>query len=152
MTLLLFEAAGTRYGLDIRQVIEVIPAVALRLVAHAPAWLGGVFQHRGEVTPVVDASTLLTGTPVHDRFSTRIVVAKYADAKGTDRRVGLLVESATDTYTTDQASWQPAGVTVPDTRYLGRVARVGDTLVQIVKVEEILPESVRALLAADDGG
>lgn len=140
-----------RYGLDIRRVIEVIPAVALRLVAHAPAWLGGVFQHRGEVTPVVDASTLLTGTPVHDRFSTRIVVAKYADAQGTDRRVGLLVESATDTFTTDEASLQAAGVMVPDARYLGPVARVGDTLVQIIRVEEILPDAVRALLTAGDG-
>jgi chemotaxis-related protein WspB len=151
MTLLLFEAAGTRYGLDIRQVIEVVPSIALRLVAHAPAWLGGVFQHRGEVTPVVDVSTLLTGTAVQERFSTRIVVAKYADAHGADRRVGLRVESATDTFTADAAALQPAGVTVPGARYLGRLARVGDTLVQIIRVEEILPDSVRALLTDDDG-
>jgi chemotaxis-related protein WspB len=150
MTLLPFEAAGTRYGLDIRQVIEVIPAVALRPVAHAPAWLAGVFQHRGAMTPVVDASTLLTGTPVRERFSTRIVIATYADANGASCRVGLRVESATDMFTTDEASLQAAGVTVPDARYLGPVARMGDTLVQVIRVEEILPDSVRALLTAGD--
>jgi chemotaxis-related protein WspB len=150
MTLLVFEAAGTRYGVDIRQVIEVIPAIRPRPVAHAPAWLGGVFPHRGEITPVVDTSALLAGRPARARFSTRVVVAKYADLRGADRRVGLLVESATDTFTTDEASLQTAGVTVPDARYLGRVVRVGDTIVQIIRVEEILSDEVRALLTAGD--
>lgn len=151
MTVLQFEAAGMHYGLDIRQVIEVIPCVTLRPVALAPAWLGGVFYHRGEVTPVVDVSMLLTGTPVNGRFSTRIVVAKYVDGHGHQCRVGLLVERATATFTAEEAALQPSGVTLPEARYLGRVTRAGDTLVQIVNVEEVLPDSVRALLADGNG-
>ena len=164
MTMLLFDAAGTRYGLDIRQVVEVVPAVALRPVAHAPDWLAGVFHHRGAVTPVVDASTLLASAAATGRkrqgregsgparFSTRIVVAKYSGSDGAERRVGLLVENATDTLTTDESSLQQTGVTVPDAPYLGRVARAGDTVVQVVRVELLLPDTVRALLANDNGG
>jgi chemotaxis-related protein WspB len=151
MTLLLFEASGAWYGLDIRQVVEVIPAIALRRVARAPAWLGGVCQHRGAVTPVVDTVTLLTGAAVHARFSTRIVIAKYSGASGAERHVGLQVERATDTLAVDEASLQPAGVQLPDARYLGPVVRWGDRLVQVIRVEELLPDSVRALLGADDG-
>jgi chemotaxis-related protein WspB len=62
-----------------------------------------------------------------------------------------LVERATDTVNTDAAA-QPTGVTNPDTRYLGPMARSGDSLVQMVRVEEILPESVRAMLVDDDQG
>ena len=151
MTLLLFEAGGARYGLDIRQVIEVIPPVPMRPVAHAPAWLGGLILHRGALTPVVDASTLLCGTPASTRFSSRIVVAKYTNDGSAERRVGLLVERATDTVNIDAAA-QPTGVTIPDARYLGPMARSGDALVQTVRVEEILPESVRAMLVDDDHG
>jgi chemotaxis-related protein WspB len=152
MTLLLFDAAGSRYGLDIRQVVEVVPAVTLRPVAHAPQWLAGVFHHRGAVTPVISASALLAGGRAQSRFSTRIVVARYPGTGGAEQRVGLLVENATDTLTADEATLQHAGVTVPDAPYLGRVTRAGDTLVQIVRVEQILPDSVRAMLATRDGG
>jgi chemotaxis-related protein WspB len=102
------------------------------------------------MTPVVDASTLLTGAPARTRFSTRIVIATYADAGGASRRVGLLVENATDMFTTDEAALQPPGVAVPGAQYLGRVARMGDALLQVIKVEEIVPDSVRALLTAGD--
>jgi chemotaxis-related protein WspB len=149
MTLLLFEAHGTRYGLDITQVVEVIPYVALRRVAHAPPWLAGVFQHRGAVTPVVDMSVLLAGASGKQRYSTRIVVATYSGPAG-PRRVGLLVENATDTFNADESALQAPGVQVPDAPYLGRVARAGETLVQIVAVEDLLPDSVRALLTDDD--
>ena len=150
MTLLLFEARGTRYGLDITQVVEVVPYVTLRRVAHAPPWLAGVFQHRGMLTAVVDMSQLLAGEAAPLRFSTRIVVATYRAAGGDWRRVGLLVEKATDTVTADESALQPRGVEVPDAPYLGRVAPASDGIVQIVKVEDILPESVRALLTDDD--
>jgi chemotaxis-related protein WspB len=151
MTLLLFEAAGARYGLDIRHVVEVVPHVPLRPIAQAPEWLGGLMLHRGSLTPVVDASTLLSGTSASPRFSSRIVVAKYADADAVDRFVGLLVERATDTVTTE-AAVQPTGVTLPDARFLGPMVRVGGSLVQMVRVEEILPASVRAMLVDDDRG
>jgi chemotaxis-related protein WspB len=150
MTLLLFEAHGTRYGLDITQVVEVIPYVAVRRVAHAPAWLAGVFQHRGALTPAVDMSLLLTNKPAQPRFSTRIVVATYPGAGGTDQRVGLLVENATDTFTADEAMLRAPVVTVPDAPYLGRMARAGDAVVQIVRVEELLPDAVRAMLTDGD--
>jgi chemotaxis-related protein WspB len=149
MTLLLFEAAGSRYGLDIRQVVEVIPPVPVRPVAHAPDWLSGLLLHRGSLTPVVDATRLLSGAPASSRFSSRIVVATYADGESVTRRVGLMVERATDTITTDAAP-QTTGVTIPDARFLGPMVRAGESLVQMVRVEEVLPASVRALLV-DDG-
>jgi hypothetical protein len=38
---------------------------------------------------------------------------------------------------------------VPEARFLGGVARTGDAIVQIVRVEEILSDALRALLTGE---
>jgi chemotaxis-related protein WspB len=76
MQVLLFEVARQRYGLDVSQIIEVVPAVRLRPIPGVPPYVAGIMQYRGALAPVLDVSRLLCGTPAAPRFSTRLVMVR----------------------------------------------------------------------------
>jgi chemotaxis-related protein WspB len=85
------EAAGNRFALDARQVVEVVPRIRLQVVAGAPAWLAGACIYRGAVTPVVDLARLVHGTPCPNRWSSRVVLVRFDDS-GSTLQFGLIVE------------------------------------------------------------
>ena len=62
------------------------------------------------------------------------------------RRLGVLIERATDTLRADAAAFQPSGVDLPEGRYLGPVLDTDDGLVQWVRVDQLLTDAARALL------
>ncbi len=82
MLLLTFTVAGEPYALDVASVVELVPRVPLRAVPHAPAYLVGLLEYRGEVVPVIDLGLLLASTPSGERLSTRIILVAAAQGKG----------------------------------------------------------------------
>jgi len=142
---LVIQIGADRYALDARGVREVVPAVAVRAVPHAPPVVAGLATWRGQVVPVIDLVRLLTGQPCPPRMSSRVVIVDYA-AGGAKRPLGLLAEQITDVERVDDKSIEEPGVTLPDARYLGRVMRSHGFLVQLVEVKALLPEELRTLL------
>jgi chemotaxis-related protein WspB len=142
---LVIQIGPDRYALDARQVREVVPAVALRAVPHAPAEVAGLASWRGQVAPVIDLVRLLHGVPCPARMSSRMVVVDYA-SNGGKRPLGLLAEQITDVDRIDDRAVEEPGVTIPDARYLGKVFRTAGGLVQLVEVKALLSEALRAML------
>jgi chemotaxis-related protein WspB len=142
---LVIQIGADRYALDARLVREVVPAVALRPVPHAPPEVAGLATWRGQVTPVIDLVRLLRGEPCPPRMSSRMVIVDYA-AGHEARPLGLLAEQITDVERVDPRAIEQPGVTVPDARYLGRVMRIHGVIVQLVEVKALLPEALRQLL------
>ena len=95
MLCLKFEAGGERYGLNSADVVEILPLVNLRELPHAPSYVAGVFNFRGDIVPVVDISLLTSDTPSTRLMSTRIVLTTCSGSDGTQHYVGLLAERAT---------------------------------------------------------
>jgi purine-binding chemotaxis protein CheW len=62
---------GGRYAFEAPLVTEVVRVGPLTRLPAAPAFLPGVFTHRGEVLPVLDIGQLVGQTPVAIRASTR---------------------------------------------------------------------------------
>ncbi len=91
MLVVTFEAAGRRYALDTRHVVEVVPWVRVQPVARAPDWVAGFFSYRGEVTPAVDLGRLAGGEPCRCRYNSRLLLVALPAAGGS-RRAGLLAE------------------------------------------------------------
>ena len=91
---LTFEVGGQRYGLDIGQIVEVVPAVQLRRLPGVPDYVAGVFQFRGQHVPVIDLTQLLTHQPAAARLSTRLVLVRHPGPAGEGRLLGLLAEHA----------------------------------------------------------
>jgi chemotaxis-related protein WspB len=148
--LLIFHVAENQYAVDAARVREVVPRVGLRFVPHAPGYLAGLFNYRGQVVPVVDFGLLLGQPACRPRLSTRIIIVDTA----ADERVeyvplGLIAEQVSDVR--DVPGRQPARPASPLTEapYLGPIVQLDDGLVQLIDVNRIL---TGALLDAFIGG
>ncbi len=144
MLLLTFQAAGALYGVDAAGVVSVIPRVALRRPPHAPEFLAGVFEYRGEVLSVVDLGVLFGSSPAPDRLSTRIILVDRAfrSAETPPRRslLGLIVEDAGDFVSIDPAALTPTAVPSPRAPYLGGIADTDRGMVQLILPEKVLED------------
>lgn len=148
MLLLIFHVEQERYGLESKQVIEVVPKVVLKSVPHAPHYVAGVFNYRGNIVPVVDLSALIADTPCKPLLSTRIILVEYLGADGDKHILGLLAERVTETLTCREEDFNPPGIVTPEGAYLGDIFADEEGMVQRIKVEAILPESLRRSLFA----
>ena len=153
-----FEVAGERYGLEAVRVVEVVPAVPLRTVPGTFPGVAGLLRFRGGLVPVVDLGILWAGRPSPARMSSRIVVCElgtaggsWADVAARDRpRLGLLAERVLRVATVDPAGAEAGeGPKTPGARGLGRLVRDGDALLQLVRVEDLVPADVLASLVRE---
>jgi chemotaxis-related protein WspB len=144
MLALIFEVGGQRYGLDIKQILEVLPAVPLRRLSHVPEYVAGVFRYRGVMVPVIDLTRLIDGRPAPALLSTRIVLVRHPGPSGAGRPLGLLTERATDL---DEGTSEPrsSGFDAPEASFLGGLSTTGN-MIQYVNVERLLPDDLRERL------
>lgn len=151
---LVFHIGDERFALQATDVVEVLPRLALKPIAHAPAWVAGVFSHRGQVVPVIDVSALTFGEPAVARTSTRLVLVNYrTKASQSPELLGLILEQASNTLRCNPQDFQPYGLDNPDAPYLGPVRQDQLGLIQWVRVDDLLSPQVCALLfpeRADD--
>ncbi|RON61132.1 chemotaxis protein CheW [Pseudomonas fluorescens] len=144
---LLFRLGSERYALRATEVAEVLPRLPLKPIARAPQWVAGVFAYRGAVVPVIDLSALTFGQPAEARTSTRLVLVHYRpDEAQPAQWLGLILEQATDTLRCDPEDFQPYGLDNREAPYLGPVREDAQGLVQWVRVNDLLDDSVRGLL------
>jgi purine-binding chemotaxis protein CheW len=85
VSVLVFRAAGGRYGVELSGVSEVLATPRIAHVPGAPAELAGVVQVRGEIRPVWDCSRLL-GIPGGSGAGAVLLVSRPSGG------AGLLVE------------------------------------------------------------
>lgn len=146
MLFLLCELGQDRYALDVRQVAEVLPLVAIKQIPQAPHAVAGVVNYRGAPVPVIDLSELTLGQPAVRRLSTRIVLIHYPDADGVSHLLGLIAERATQTIRRAPAEFVASGLTSDGAPYLGPVSADSRGLLQWIDVRALLPSSVRDAL------
>ncbi len=94
---LLLSVGKQRYAVPCLRVREVIPGVDLEPEPRAPAWLAGLFNYRGAITPVIDLCQLVADAPCADRLSSRIVIFEHPTTDGALRAAGLMAERVTET-------------------------------------------------------
>lgn len=144
---LLFSCGGARYGLEAGEVAEVLALRRLQPIAQAPAWVAGIFSHRGSLVPVLDLGMLLAGQPAAQRTSTRIVLVHYRrGGAGPAQLLGLIVEQASETLRCAPSEFSDYGLDNQDAPYLGPVYQGPQGLVQWVRVQDLLPAEAQALL------
>jgi chemotaxis-related protein WspB len=161
-------AGGQRYALPTRHVVEVVPAVGLRLVPDVPAAVAGLLHYRGQVLPVVDLARRLGAAPAPRALATRIVVCEREDAvpvrpgKGgagdaswaanvgrTRPLLGILAADVTRVGTLDpDAPGSHAGPVPEGPSTLGRVTSDEEGLVQLVTLDGLIGADVLARLDA----
>jgi chemotaxis-related protein WspB len=154
MLLLTFQAAGQLYAVDAARVVQVVPRVTLRPLPHAPAYLAGVFEYRGDVVSVVDLGVLLGAGPAPGRLNTRIILVDRAArdpapgpegerrpaASGRRSLLGLIAEQVSDVSPADPDALIASPFQVPAAPYLGRLAETDRGMAQLIAVEKVLEE------------
>ncbi|MBB4866366.1 chemotaxis-related protein WspB [Pseudomonas nitritireducens] len=142
-----FRLGADRYALDVHDVIEVLPLPALKRVPEAPAWVAGLFPHRGELLPVLDLSQLAFGHAAPRRTSTRLVLVRYRSGPAAPQQLlGLILEQATHTLRRDPAAFCDYELDNGSARYLGPVLEDEEGLLQRIGVDQLLSDEVRARL------
>jgi chemotaxis-related protein WspB len=136
MLFLLFQIANDVYALDTRQIVEVLPLVNVKKIPQAPRAVSGLFTYHGVTMPLVDLSQLANDRESHRVMSTRIVVLRYLDPRGTERSLGLIVEKTRSTIRRSEEDF--AETDVVGATFLGGVTRDGDRIVQRIRVEHLL--------------
>jgi chemotaxis-related protein WspB len=150
MIALTFEVGGQRYGLDISQVVEVVPAVRLRRLPGVPDYVAGIFRFRGAHVPVIDLNALIGGSPAVPRLSTRLMLVRHPGPAGEGRLLGLLAERVADGLDENAVTPVPTGVATTGAPYLGPLGMTGGRTVQYVRVEQLLPDALRERLFVEE--
>jgi chemotaxis-related protein WspB len=151
MMYVLFSIGNDRYALDTSHIVEVVPRVELWQIPKAPVYVAGVFRYRGRLVPVLDLCQLMQGQPCPVRLSTRILLVHYPGNDGVSQILGLMVERVTDTLTSDDVTFAPAGITAEGAPYLGEVATDEHGMIHRLRVEALLPAPVRVALLLQAG-
>lgn len=145
----LFRAGGERYAIRASVVREIAPLVETRSVPHAPAFVAGICNYRGQAAPVLDLARILGQGGSRSALSTRIIFVDFPLGDGQTRPLGLIAEGVTRTADFSSADRGTPGVRPPDAPYLGEIFMHGSTMIQRVEVADLLPESVQLMLFTD---
>ena len=134
-TFILFTVAGTTYALRSREVAHVEMVEQVTPVPNAAAFLDGVVFSRGEVVPALNLRARFGFERVPYDLSTRLLVVRTGG-----RTAGLVVDAAREFVPLDPAAIQPpaAALTGLSGRYLEGVANIGDRLILLLNLEEVL--------------
>jgi purine-binding chemotaxis protein CheW len=89
-----FRLAAQEYALPIDVIQEVIRTVEATKLPAAPAFLSGVINLRGKVTPLISLRTLLGLPPDEDKF---VVVCRHADLQ-----LGLQIQAVSTMHRVSQ--------------------------------------------------
>lgn len=146
MLFLLFELGSDRYALDVRQVAEVLPLVAIKQIPLSPPAVAGLFNYHGEPVPVIDVTQLTLGRPADRRLSTRIILVHYPTGDGGTRLLGLIAERATRTVRRQPSDFVTSAVASDGAPYLGPVATDAQGLLQWIDMRTLLQPAVRDVL------
>jgi purine-binding chemotaxis protein CheW len=141
---ILFTVAGTTYGLRSTEVAHVEMVEQVTPVPNAAHFVDGVVFSRGEVVPALNLRARFGVPRTEYGLTTRLLVVTAAG-----RTVGLIVDAAREFVAMDPASIQPPSsvLTGLSSRYLEGVANVGDRLILVLNLTEVLTVSDPALEA-----
>ena len=142
---IVFAVAGTAYALPSHEVGHVELVENVTRVPNAPRWVDGVVFSRGVVVPALNLRSRFGFEAVPYDTRTRLIVVER-DA----RHVGLIVDSAREFVRIPEETVQAPGdgLTSLSGRYLRGVATVGDRMIFILDLAELLDT---ATLPAGDG-
>jgi len=129
------ELAGTTYAVESQAVQQMEMVEHITPVPNAPSFVDGVVFARGQVVPVVNLRARFGFPRAANDAKTRLMVVSHEG-----RTVGLLVDSAREFVTLPEEAVKPPpeAVTGLSGRYLTGIATMGDRVVLVLNIREVL--------------
>ena len=142
--LVLFDLANEHYGVDIATVEGIIKLQSITAVPRAPAFVEGVTNLRGEVLPVIDLRKRFgLGADEKRGKDTRIIVVVMGGKK-----VGMVVDAVSEVLRVSDTAIEPPSpiVTTVDSVFIRGIAKIGDRLVILLDLGQILTHEEKGTL------
>lgn len=132
---ILFEVAGTRYGLRTQEVQHMEMVDQITSVPHAAEYVDGVAFSRGQVVPVVNMRARFGLPRVPHTLRSRLVVVKSGE-----RVAALVVDGAREFLQIPPEAIQPPheGLTGLSGRWLSGIATLNNQMILLLSLEAIL--------------
>jgi len=146
MRCIAFKLGDGQYALPLRDIVEVLPLLTIHELPHAPDYIRGIINYRGQSLPVLDLCQLTLGRPSKPRMSTRLFVLRLQAATPATRLLALLVEQAVSELNIDPEKFVAPPVQINETPYLTGISVSADGLLQLVEISYLLPDKVLATL------
>lgn len=153
MTLLQFQVGPRHAALPLRDVVEVVRAVAIVPLQSDPQVVEGVFDLRGQLVPLVDLRALLGLPPRRLLPSDQFVVARAGE-----RIVGLRADTVVGLLDLEAGELDETADLVASLPLVSQVARTAEGLLLILDLHGFLgavgplpsaaPEPMAALVSA----
>ena len=132
---ILFDLAGTTYGVRSQLVQQVEMVEHITPVPNAPDAVEGVMFSRGQVIPALSLRVRFGfEKAVHD-LRTRLIVV---NVRG--RMIGLIVDSAREFISIPSSAIQPPNEAISGTRgkYIEAIATMGERIILILHLDEVI--------------
>ena len=147
---ILFELAGTTYGVPSHDVQHMEMVEHITPVPNATPHLEGVVFSRGEVVPAINLRLRFGFPKAAPTLSSRLIIVKIGQ-----RRVGLLVDAAREFRKIAADSVQPPheSITGLSGSYLAGIAKLGERVVLLLDMNEVINnrDVLTPLIAAEAG-
>ena len=143
---ILFELAGTTYGVPSSKVLQLEMVENITAVPNADSTVEGVVFSRGQVIPAINLRTRFGFEKVPYDLRSRLIVVRVHE-----RNIGLIVDSAREFRNIPEELIvpPPEGLASTDGQYLHAIATVGDTTILLLDLEEVIkPSATEALTEA----
>ena len=135
-----FYVSNMLLGIDIRQVQEINRQLDVTSVPHAPEFVRGVINLRGDVASVLDLSTIL-GLPKSEvtRDSRTLIVNSGGES------IGFMVDRISDILTlrADQINSTPANINGVQGRFFSGVHTLDSEVAVNLNIQEALSERIK---------
>ncbi|HBB31247.1 MAG TPA: chemotaxis protein CheW [Cyanobacteria bacterium UBA8803] len=132
---ILFELAGTTYGLPAAVVQQMEMIEHITPVPNTHEFVEGVVFSRGQVIPVINLRVRFGFEKIAYDVRTRLIVIHIGN-----RSVGLITDTAREfvSIPSEMVQPPPEGISKLSSRYLTGIAMLGERMVVLIDAEEVL--------------
>ena len=141
---ILFELAGTTYGVRSRFVQQIEMIEHITPVPNAPAAVEGVVLARGQVIPALNLRARFGFERIAFDLRARLVVVSTAG-----RTLGLIVDAAREFLRIPETAIEPPpeAITGLSGKYLEGVATVNERIILVLDLDEVIDHGGQELTA-----
>jgi purine-binding chemotaxis protein CheW len=128
-----FKLGEEEFGLDIDHVHSIERISQITRVPNAPAYIKGVMNLRGQITPIIDLQNILSKNQVAKTESARILIANYKEMN-----LGFLVDQTSDVMDVGLDELVSPSSNGLNFDYLNGIAQIGSRIIMLLNLDELM--------------
>jgi len=133
--MVVFKLLNEDLAIEVSSVESIIKYQTITKVPHAPEYVVGITNLRGNIVPVVDLKKRLNMDQSDQSSDTRIIVALLQESK-----IGMVVDAVTQVIEIEESQIEetPDMTMSVDTNYLKGIVKIEDNLILLLDLEKVL--------------